>query len=173
VPQRLAVSNKIDDAFLEMDEEMAIYFGICPEPDGHCPHSYTRFKTLSDGFTMWFSSAAMPDCGGPQSAPRNPELRAACSQAFYPSAEQSGFCGSCGRPLLFALPAIDLGACPGCGRDYNQGDLIATFCHKCGVPIEINEPKKSAYARDTWLRKLFELTPSLQEFGYLPTSIGK
>jgi hypothetical protein len=35
VPQRLAVSNKIDDAFLEMDEEMAIYFGICPEPDGH------------------------------------------------------------------------------------------------------------------------------------------
>lgn len=152
---------------------MAVYFGICPEPDGHCPHSYTHFRALSDGFTMWFSAAALPGCGSPQSAPRSLQLRTACSQAFYPCAEQSGFCSSCGRPLLFALPVIDLGMCPKCGRDYNQGDFTATFCHKCGAPTEVNELKKSAYARNTWLEKLFGVIPSLQEFGYLPTSIGK
>jgi len=152
---------------------MAIYFGICPEPDGDCPRSYTHFRNLSDGFAMWFSAAALPDCGNPQSAPRNPMLRTTCSQAFYPSAEQSGFCNSCGRPLLYALPAIELGACSKCGRDYNQGDLTTTFCHKCGAPTEINELMKSAYARNALLEKLFGVIPSLQEFGYLPTAIGK
>ena len=151
---------------------MTICFGICPNPDVQCPNSYLHFRNLDDAFTQWFSGACLPGNGDPRSAPRNPAIAAEARKAFHPFVSPSGFCIECGSALIFAPHMIALGGCRKCGREYDQPDLNASFCLRCGAPIVIDEAKRKAYALNIWISKLVSIIPKLQEFGYLPTSSG-
>ena len=146
---------------------MPINFGICSEQTGSCSRSYTHFKELDWALTQWFSIVSMPGAGG---GGRDQNLAANCSRAFHTSSEPKGFCRECGSPLIFQIESIPLGGCQKCGRDYNESDLRATFCHACGAPIEIGDAAKQAQARNSWISKLLEIIPRLQQHGYLPLS---
>jgi len=144
-----------------------LHHGVCTDPTGACPRSYIRGQGIDWTFTQWFSGQSLPGGGG--AGPRSMDLEIKCRSLYQGHPTTEGFCGSCGSPLAFDSAKPSLGRCPGCHREYHEGDLNQNFCVECGKPVEIEEEARVVAARHRDIKKLLGILPSLKEHGYVAT----
>jgi hypothetical protein len=151
----------------------SMYYGLCPDSTNVCARSYLKGESIDDGFTHWFSVASLPGGGGVGSHRRDTHLSAACGTVFQMHPTANGFCDSCGLPLIFATNAPSLGTCGTCRREYNESDLLRSFCPKCGAPIEIKDDIRQQMQQHRKVTKILDTIPKLRKYGYLSTHYGK
>lgn len=147
-----------------MPNQLRVVYGICPQ-DKLCKRSYLEGLTIIEDFKLWRSIASMPGAGDGTML-RNAGLEKKCRVIFQAHDSPRGYCGVCGRELIFSTQPPQLGSCR-CQRKYVDFDLELAFCPECGERIEIQDSLKEEIAHYGALATLLGIVPDLVRFGYL------